>query len=107
MGKDFVDSNCVIRQENGACYSPDSLTQKWIRFHKANELKPIRLHDLRHTCATAMLGEGVDFKVMQTRLGHSDIRTTMNTYAHTLPSMNKEAGEKLDTMMFGDKKNIG
>jgi integrase len=54
-----------------------------------------------------MLGEGVDFKVMQTRLGHSDIRTTMNTYAHTLPSMNKEAGEKLDTMMFGDKKNIG
>ncbi len=107
LGKDFIDSNCVIRKKNGASFSPDSLTQKWIRFHKANGLKPIRLHDLRHTCATAMLSEGVGYKVMQTRLGHSDISTTMNIYAHTLPVMNKNAGDKLDSMLFDDNKNIG
>ena len=101
MGSEFVDSNCVIRQSNGKAFSPDSLTQKWIRFCKAHNLKPIRLHDLRHTCATAMLGEGIDPKVIQTRLGHSDISTTMNIYVHTLPGMNKDAGDKLDDKILG------
>lgn len=78
LGIDFVDSNYVIRQKNGKPYSPDSLTQKWERFCEANQLKHIRLHDLRHTCATAMLGAGVEPKVIQTRLGHSDISTTVD-----------------------------
>ena len=99
LGMDFVDSNYVIRKKNGEAYSPDSLTQKWERFCDANELRHIRLHDLRHTCATAMLGAGVEPKVIQTRLGHSDISTTMNIYAHCLPSMNKDAGTKIDALL--------
>ena len=101
MGGDFVDSNLVIRQKNGKGFSPDSLTQKWIRFRKDHGLKEIRLHDLRHTCATAMLSAGVSPKVIQTRLGHSDISVTMNIYTHSLPSMNKEAGEKIEGVLFG------
>ncbi len=100
---DFVDSNCVIRQRNGKTYSPDSLTQKWERFCKTHKLKHIRLHDLRHTCATAMLKAGVSPKVIQTRLGHADISTTMNIYAHSLPSMNRDAGDKMDAVILGEK----
>lgn len=100
MGGDFVDSNLVIRQKNGKGFSPDSLTQKWIRFRKDHGLKEIRLHDLRHTCATAMLSAGVSPKVIQTRLGHSDISVTMNIYTHSLPSMNKDAGDKIDEVLF-------
>lgn len=81
-------------------YSPDSLTQKWVRFRHKNNLRVIRFHDLRHTCATAMIAKGVDGKTVQTRLGHSSIQTTMNIYAHCLPSMNKDAGDKLD-VLFG------
>ena len=99
QGQDFVDSGRVIRQSNGAAYSPDSITQKWIRFRKKHNLKEIRLHDLRHTSATAMLSVGVSMKVIQQRMGHSDISTTMNIYAHALPSMNKDAGEKLDKLI--------
>ena len=58
----------------------------------------ISFHDLRHTCATAMIAKGVDNKTVQTRLGHSSIQTTMNIYAHCLPSMNKNAGDKLDVL---------
>lgn len=101
LGGDFIDSNHVIRQPNGKAFVPTSLTQKWIRFRKEKGLKEIRLHDLRHTCATAMLSAGVSPKVIQTRLGHSDISVTMNIYTHSLPSMNKEAGEKIEGVLFG------
>ena len=46
-----------------------------------------------------MLSAGVSMKVIQQRMGHSDISTTMNIYAHALPSMNKDAGEKLDKLI--------
>lgn len=103
MGADFVDSNCVIRQKNGKSFSPDSITQKWIRFCEANNLKRIRLHDLRHTCATAMVSSGIDQKTVQTRMGHANINITLNTYAHCLPSTNKEAGQLMDKRILGDR----
>ena len=101
LGKDFVDSRCVIRKPNGEAFSPDSLTQKWCRFIETNNLKHIRLHDLRHTCATAMLNAGINAKVIQKRLGHSDITTTLNIYAHALPSANKEAGNIINDKILG------
>lgn len=106
LGADFIDSGHVIRQPNGKEFSPDSLTQKWIRFRKAKGLKDIRLHDLRHTCATSMLLAGINMKVIQKRLGHSDISTTMNIYAHVLPSMNKDAGEKIDAAILKTNEHI-
>lgn len=95
----YVDSGYVIRQPNGEGFSPNSLTQKWIRFRKKHKLKKIRFHDLRHTCGTAMLNVGVNYKIIQARLGHADISTTMNIYTHSLPSMNKEAGNMLESMV--------
>lgn len=106
FGADFIDSGHVIRQPKGKEFSPDSLTQKWIRFRTAKGLKDIRLHDLRHTCATSMLLAGINIKVIQKRLGHSDISTTMNIYAHVLPSMNKDAGEKIDAAILKNNEHI-
>ena len=51
----------------------------------------IRLHDLRHTHATALLSAGVNPKVVSERLGHSDVSTTLRTYTHVLPGMQAEA----------------
>lgn len=64
-------------------------------------LRHIRFHDLRHTAATLLLGEGVHPKVVQERLGHSTISLTMDTYSHVLPSMQSVAVEKLDKL-FGN-----
>ena len=49
-----------------------------------------------------MLSAGVNMKVIQQRMGHSDISTTMNIYAHALPSMNKDAGEKLESLLISN-----
>jgi integrase len=59
----------------------------------------IRFHDLRHTSATFLLTQGVHPKVVQERLGHSQIGLTMDTYSHVMPSMQKDAAGQLDAML--------
>jgi integrase len=44
-----------------------------------------RLHDLRHSHASWLLGNGVPIHVVQARLGHESIQTTVDTYSHLLP----------------------
>jgi len=57
-----------------------------------------RFHDLRHTSATILLGLGVHPKVVQERLGHSNISITLGTYSHVAPTLQKEAAAKLDRL---------
>lgn len=97
-GQEFDDSGIVVCQEDGAPFRPESMTRKWRRFLEANGLKDIRFHDLRHSCATALLEAGVDPKTVQTRLGHADISMTMNIYAHCTPAMDRNAAQKLDDL---------
>ncbi len=49
---------------------------------KKHGLRKIRFHDLRHSCASLMLANGVQMKQIQEWLGHSDISTTANIYSH-------------------------
>ncbi|MEH7028690.1 tyrosine-type recombinase/integrase [Bacillus wiedmannii] len=63
-------------------------------------LPKIRFHDLRHTHATMLIQQNVNVKLISERLGHTDIQTTLNTYSHVLPNMQREVADKLDEM-FG------
>jgi len=53
--------------------------------------RKVRLHDLRHTCATLLLSKGIHPKIVQELLGHSSISQTMDTYSHVLPNMQSTA----------------
>ena len=55
-----------------------------------------RFHDLRHSAATMLLMMGVHPKVVQEMLGHSEISMTMDTYSHVLPTMQRDAIDKLN-----------
>ena len=99
-GVGFQNLGFVIRQEDGSPIKPDSMTRKWTRFVEREGLPKIRLHDLRHSNATALIQAGVNPKVVQQRLGHSDVNITLNTYTHVLPEMDVEAAEKLDAIML-------
>jgi integrase len=59
-------------------------------------LPRIRFHDLRHTCATLLLLAEVNIKVVSERLGHASIQLTLDTYSHVLPTMQKQAAEKMN-----------
>src|SRR5271165_478873 len=66
---------------------------------KAAGLPKIRFHDLRHTAATLMLGANVNPKTVSERLGHASIKITLDTYSHVTPTMQREAAEKLATLL--------
>lgn len=62
------------------------------------EINHIPFHSLRHTYATNLLKTGENFKTLQVLLGHADISTTMNIYAHVLEDTKKTAASKLDEL---------
>jgi integrase len=66
---------------------------------KAAQLTEIRFHDLRHTSASLLLAAGVHPKVVQERLGHSQIGITLDIYSHVMPTMGAEAASKLDAIL--------
>jgi integrase len=66
---------------------------------EASDLPKIRFHDLRHTHASLLLANEVNPKVIQERLGHSRIDTTLNTYSHVFPSQQREAADLFDSLM--------
>lgn len=56
-------------------------------------------HALRHTAATLLLLQGIHPKVVQERLGHSTIAMTLDTYSHLIPTMGRDAADKLDALL--------
>ncbi len=58
-----------------------------------------RFYDLRHTCASLLLVQGVHPRVVMEILGHSQISITMNTYSHVIPQMQQEAVRRLSDLL--------
>ncbi len=61
----------------------------------------IRLHDLRHSDATAALVAGIPSKVVSERLGHASIAIPLDTYSHVVPNMQEEAAEQVARLILG------
>jgi integrase len=77
---DYLDYVCV--DEMGERIKPGFLTTAFQRLLEENGLRKIRYHDLRHSCASLLLANGVPMKQIQEWLGHSDFSTTANIYTH-------------------------
>ena len=78
--KEYQEYVCV--NEIGDLIKPHYVTESFRKLLRTNELREIRFHDLRHSCASLMLANGVPMKQIQDWLGHSDFSTTANIYAH-------------------------
>lgn len=89
----------LFSNQFGHPYYPKTLSDMWRDFIKKNPgIKYIRFHDLRHTSATLLINKGVHAKTISSRLGHSNIRTTMNIYGHAMQSADRGAAEAFDTL---------
>ena len=83
--KDYLGYICVDemgRLLSPHYLSPHYLTEAFAKLLKKHGLRKIRYHDLRHSCASLLLANGVPMKQIQEWLGHSDFSTTANVYAH-------------------------
>ncbi len=78
--KEYLGYVCI--NEIGDLIKPHYVTEQFPKLLEANGFRHIRFHDLRHSCASLMLANGVPMKQIQEWLGHSDFSTTANIYAH-------------------------
>lgn len=91
------DLNLIFCNEDGSPLKPINFYNKYKNFLSKNGIKKIRFHDLRHTCATMLLQQGVDIKTISDILGHSTIKITADTYTHVLDEGKKRATDIIAT----------
>jgi len=88
----YEDQGLIFSSEIGTPLNPENLVKRSFKplLHRSG-LPEVRFHDLRHTCATLLMGRGVHPKLVQELLGHATIALTLDTYSHYLPSMGDRA----------------
>jgi integrase len=100
-----IDRAGSLWRENGLIFASeagDPLDRRYVTNHrfkpllKQAQLPLVRFHDLRHTCATLLLGRNVNPKIVSEMLGHASIAITLDTYSHVLPNMQGEAAKAME-----------
>ncbi len=100
-----IDRAGSLWRENGLVFASETgepLNRRYLtsrRFKallKRAGLPEIRVHDLRHTCATLLLSKNVNLKIVSEMLGHASIAITLDTYSHVLPNMRDQAAAAME-----------
>lgn len=89
----------VFSSIDGQPLNPSSVTTWWRRFTKRKGLRHIPFKNLRHTSATWLIMGGENIKTVSSRLGHADIKITMNTYTQALEEADQTAASKFNDFM--------
>ena len=112
--KEHMESQMLERQKNHQIYEKNDLVfcseigkpippRNFVRYFKAilkkAGLDEIRLHDLRHTYATMVLGQGISHKTLQENLGHYSASFTIEMYGHNTQDMKRDAAEKVGSLL--------
>lgn len=97
-GGHWQDRGFVFTSSVGTPLEPRNVTRQFKALLTAAKLPDMRLHDLRHSCATLLLAQGVNPRVVMETLGHSQISLTLNTYSHVLPALQREAAVKMNAV---------
>lgn len=100
LGTYWTDTGFCFTQDNGQPMNPDSIN-KWLReFSKEYNLPAIHPHKFRHTQASLLYAAGENPVVISKRLGHKQVSTTQNIYAHLLENGDKQASDKLISLLY-------
>ncbi|MCR4426023.1 MAG: site-specific integrase [Firmicutes bacterium] len=90
----------VFAKETGDPLKMNNFGQReFTQLIEACGVKKIRFHDLRHTCATLLLAHGTNPKIVQERLGHSNISMTLDRYSHVTPTMQRDAAQVMGDIL--------
>lgn len=94
----------VCRVSNGKLLAPDYVTNHFHYIIKKNDLRPLRFHDLRHSCASLLLANDIPMKAIQEWLGHSTFNITANLYSHLEYNAKVASAETLARVLGGEKE---
>jgi integrase len=96
LGIPLSEQDLVFAKYDGKPVSPDTVSHAWQEMARNAGVKVIRLHDARHTHASLLLKQGIHPKIVQERLGHATISTTLDTYSHVTPGLQQAAARSFD-----------
>lgn len=97
--KQWKETGLVFTTRVGTAVDARRLLTKFWKVLTDAKLRHIRFHDLRHSCATLLLAQGVHPRIVMDLLGHSQIGLTMNTYSHVIPAMQSEVADRMDEIL--------
>lgn len=97
--RDWNPMCLVFTRPDGLPLDGTVITHQFHRLLDEAGLPQRRFHDLRHSCATLLLAQGVPARVVMEVLGHSQIGITMNTYAHVIPELRRDAADRMETLL--------
>jgi integrase len=100
VGPAYRDQGFVFSNSVGEPWTPNGgLRSTWLKITRAVGMENLRFHDLRHAHASLMLAQGTHPKVVSERLGHATVGITLDIYSHVLPGLQREAAERLDSLL--------
>ena len=100
LGEYYQDQGFVFAQDNGKPMHPDSVTDYLKKFSKRHGLPHINAHAFRHTMASMLYFNGVDSVSISKRLGHAQVSTTANIYAHVMEEADQRNADILSDIFL-------
>ncbi len=105
LGTPLNDQDLVFSHLDGKPLRPNTITRAWKTLAIRCGLKPIRLHDARHSHASLLLKQAIHPKIVQERLGHSSINITLDRYSHVVPGLQEAAAARFDDLLNPKREN--
>lgn len=96
-----VVPDLVFTNSTGGALHGKYVHQRFQRLLQRAGLPIKRVHDMRHSCASFLMAQGMNLRGVMEQLGHSQIGLTMNTYAHIAPEVLRDAADRMDAMFSG------
>jgi integrase len=103
LGSGYHINDYIFKNPNGMPYRPDSLTRSFKRALARYGFPQMRYHDLRHSTASILVDKGWDINDIKEWLGHADISTTSNIYAHISHRRKVSLAQDLDKTLTFDQ----
>ena len=103
LGSGYHINDYIFKNPNGMPYRPDSLTRSFKRALARHGFPQMRYHDLRHSTASILVDKGWDINDIKEWLGHADISTTSNIYAHISHRRKVSLAQDLDKTLTFDQ----
>ena len=108
LGRPLTEDDLVFAHEDGAPLFPNTVSRAWTLLAEKVGIKVIRFHDARHSHASILLRQGAHPRIVQERLGHSTIATTLDVYSHVTPGLQEAVAARFDEAMtsrYNDHSN--
>ncbi|MBR3752428.1 MAG: site-specific integrase [Ruminiclostridium sp.] len=100
LGEYYQDQGFLFAQDHGGPMNPDTVTDWLAKFSKRHGLPHINPHAFRHTMASMLYFNGVDSVSISKRLGHAQVSTTANIYAHVMAEADQRNADILSEIFL-------